>query len=71
MGETRDWLEEHGCAGRVLCGKTGTFVISLCADCPRMICRSAQKGSTECDECRAECPDWTDEDNDHGDGDTG
>lgn len=60
MGETSDHLEAHGGLGMVLCGRTGRFVAdtALCEDCPRLICRSAQPGSTECDACKKECPDW-------------
>lgn len=64
MGETRDHLESNGGPGRILCGKTGTFIIdsSMCDDCPRRICMNAQPGSQPCNECKAECPDWEPDD---------
>lgn len=39
MGETRDHLEEHGCAGMVHCQKLGHYIADLCsiqcgAECP-------------------------------------
>lgn len=34
MGETRDWLEEHGCEGRTFCAQAGCWIIiGSCMEC--------------------------------------
>jgi hypothetical protein len=47
MGETRDYLEAAGCAGRVYCETAGAWILGgRCEGCTNEA---------------GECPDWTDE----------